>query len=288
MDYHEKLDEYCKLHPYFERSVRHFVNMYRYIPYSEVLDTLEYIIHDRFLGIMLRELEKGINFTFLPFEQYKSGWYFTYLFVDILLKFLPKEYHDMIHISMDYDRIGYYVIIDDGSYSGTQMLENMNKIKGGSLYIILVAASEYAINAIKHERSPYLKIEVDIKDILVGCIYPNVFKIDPKELYLEWDIVYESEGKLYTLLGVMSDQGTSPFYFEHKLADAQSIPSLLVSLRDPKSITRILTREEKLQLLPEPEVGYWELIDDKAYDYMNTKEGFFPLVVENIPIYKAN
>lgn len=288
MDYHVKLEEYCKLHPYFERSVRHFVNMYRYIPLTEVLDTLDYLIHDRFLNIILKDLESGIQYVFLPFQQDKSGWYFTHIFVDILLNNIDSEYHNMIHITMEpVDGEFKYVIVDDGSYSGTQMLENINMIdKGAPLYIILVAASEYAINVIKNVKSSYLKRKMDIIDILVGCIYSNTFEIDPRDLYLEWDIIYESDGKLYTLLGVMSDQGTSPFYFEHKLADAQSIPGLLRCLRNPTKVDRILTREEKIELMPNPMLGYWEYIDDKAYDYMKNSDGFFPLVDDPIPIYK--
>lgn len=286
--YHQRLDQYCELHPYFERSVRHFVNMFRYIPYSEVLDTLDYLIHDRFLDLILQDLEQGVNYQFIPFEPKKSGHYFTHLFVSLLLKEIDSKYHNQIQIydSKISNIKSKYVIVDDGSYSGVQMKENMMQVPEGDLYIVLVAASRKAVNYIK-TPDKVLPSKCILKDIFVGSIYDNIFTMDPKELYLEWDVIFESEGKLNTLLGLMSTEGTSSFYFQHKIPDGQSIPTcLLLGLLHPTTVDRILTREEKIQLIPNPETGYWEDIDRNRDQYIVNKTNYFPLVNDVTPFYK--
>jgi hypothetical protein len=84
----------------------------------------------------------------------------------------------------------------------------------------------------------------------------------------------------------MAEQGTSSFYFQHKLPDEISIPELLRGLRNPSKVDRILTREEKELLLPEPKGEYWYKIDKDTQDYNESPEGFFPLVDNVEPFYK--
>lgn len=318
IDYHERLEEYCKLHPYFERTVRHFVNMFRYIPYSEVLDTFDYLLHDRFMNIMLEELGQGIQYVFLAFKKGKSGHYFTHLFVDMIKKKLDPKLHHMIiidehytdltihnhtnlNIIPEYDKlyICRYIIVDDGSYSGLQMLDNMSLVPGGQLYIVLVAASESAIDVIEQkvvarDYAPNPIIKTTLKDKFIGAIYPNSFKISPEELYFEWDIIYESNGVIYPLIGAMAYQGTSIFYFQHKIADVASIPDvLLIGLRNPTKVDKILTREEKRELMPEPTKDYAEELDIfyLDYDYTDDPEkskDYFRLIERPKPFYKEN
>lgn len=308
LDYHKRLDEYCKLHPYFERSVRHFVNMFRYIPYSEVLDTFDYLLHDRFMSIMMHEFSQDIQYIFLSFEKGKSGYYFTHIFVDMIKKELDPTYHHLITIMYDTEGIELldkdkcrYIIVDDGSYSGVQMIDNMALLPEGQLYIILVATSELAINVIEQKvnapkRQTNTVIKVTIADKFIGAIYPNSFDISVEELYYEWDIIYESNGKIYPLLGAMAYQGTSIFYFQHKLADDQSIPDvLLIGLRNPIKVDRILTREEKKELIPEliPELDetYPDYLDINFLDYDLTNnpiksKDYFRLIERPKPFYK--
>lgn len=245
------LEEYCKRHPYFERTVRQINSMFRYIPFSEVLDTMTYLVNNEFRDIVINSLDNDNHkgFIFIYDGNMKSGFYFTLLFLKLLSEVLDTKYWDRImlreymHKDAQWDSSYQYVLVDDAAYSGHQMLSYAKVIP--KPIVILIAASRNGYNLIG---------SVEGVRMMIGTVYPNTFEIETNEIFRDLDIFYERQGAIYSLLDETLGSGheydaVSGFYFQHKFPDYVSIPQTLVRFPDPPSVDRILTLEEKYQHL---------------------------------------
>jgi len=275
LDYRLRMEQYCKLHPYFERSIRYILGKFEYISFDDVISIIKSLIHDQMMNVMLKDFELGYSYIFLYqfTESGDSNQYFTHLFIHLLQLALDPKYHDHLQLyileanAMDHVK---YIIVDDAAYSGYQMRKCVLEVPVGDLYIVLVAASCNALKFIREGKSLDLEPNLpvcNISQIFVGKVFENL-DLDPKTLYLEWDVVYESEGKLRCLLsGLISsdeeDKFNNTFYFQHKLADHLSLPILLSWLPNPSKVNLVLTKEEKLRLIPIDSIDadYWMKIE---------------------------
>jgi len=242
------IDDYCLRHPYFERTVRHMASLFRYIPFSEVLDTMDYLVNNEFVDMMIGDIKEGYTYVFLTFDPEKSGHYFTLLFLQILSRSINPSLWDRILVTktgMDIPNAK-YVIVDDASYSGTQIVDFVTSVGEDDLVvndhpkfiIVLVAASNEALSNISLNLS-------NVERLFIGSKYANAFKIPTSELYSDWEIIYETNAYRYALLGSLMGSATSNFYFQHKHPDTVSIPEILIKLPNPEHVDRILSLKEK-------------------------------------------
>lgn len=234
------IDDYCKRHPYFKDAVEKITSMYRYVDFNEVLDLMKNLI-SRFIENL--DLINHDKYIFIHTGNSKSGFYFTLLFFKYLSDVLDIEHWDkilMVEYSHDieWNSKYQYVLVDDGAYSGRQILGYANRIPNPM--VILLVASQNAYDLLKYVRGIIL---------LVGRIEPNVFEIDIDDIFRDLDIFYESDGIVQSLLvdTLCKDydyNAVSGFYFQHKHPDGTSIPQCLVKFPNPSNV-RILTLEER-------------------------------------------
>ena len=242
------------------------------------------------MTVMLNDFNLGYSYVFLDQfgEAGDSNQYFTRLFIDLVRLVLNPIYHNrLLHysayaIEYNHEKVK-YVIVDDDSYSGYQMRNCILDVPEGDLYIILVAASCNALKFLREGKSLDLeprvpRCNITNAKIFVGKVFENL-NLDPETLFLEWDVVYESEGKLHCLLFGLTgadqdDKFDNTFYFQHKLADDLSLPSLLRYLPNPEKVTRVLSQEEKLLLLP-IDSNYWKQQMTSLYQLVPDVEPFY-------------
>lgn len=253
------VDEYCSKHPYFERSVRQIVSKYRYIPFSEVLDTIDFLVNNEFRDIALSKLEQGEKYIFTYDYEDKSGFYFSLLFLKYLSNSIPVQYWSQISICRgsklgeprDRDPKNNYVMVDDGSYSGDQLTRFIRERTLKHATIILVAASQLVVEKLNKYKT-YKTFDIKF---MIGIVDHNPFKFNMDEFFRDTEILYESDGIIHCLFGNIDGFGdaTSGFYFQHKYPDYISIPLFLDMLPDPVSVNRVLTLKEKYDAIGNPE-----------------------------------
>lgn len=95
--------------------------------------------------------------------------YFTQLFIHLLQLTLEPKYHDRLLLKSDNTAHVKYIV----------MRNCIPEVPEGDLYVILAVASSNALSFIGNYTQ-----------IFVGKICQNLV-LDPKSLYLEWDVVYE-------------------------------------------------------------------------------------------------
>lgn len=233
-----KLDEYCNMYPSFERTVRHIASLFRYIPFSELLDTIDYLVNNVFIDVMREELDKGNRFVFMYDYKDKSSYYFSILFLKYLALSLEEKYWDMITLDNELQDNAIHVFVDDGAYSGTQLIDRIHP--HDNPIAILISCSRFAYNRLTSHHN-------DMK-VYVGEIFEDVFPFGDPLLFRDWEILYETDGIVYPLLGSrprVYRNAVSGFYFQHKFPDEISIPQYLLTMPIPDNVDRILTLKEK-------------------------------------------
>ena len=271
-----RLEEYCKKHPYFERTVRQINSMFHYIPFSEVLDTMNYLVNNEFETIIRRDMETNhdVKYVFLYEGNIKSGFYFSLLFLKHLSAVLDNKYWNRVWLQEYTNGKQYndpniqYVLVDDASYSGHQMEYYAKAVPNPIIALITISQEAYdRLSSIEGSK------------LIVGSIQPNIFAIETDDIFRNLDIFYLSQGVVYSLLNETLGSGyeedaVSGFYFQHKFPDYVSIPQTLVRFPDPDVVDRILTLEEKYSHLGLDNDGTYVRKED--YDVFNSTPQDFP------------
>lgn len=248
----EKLNKYCNQHPYFEKTVRHMVSLFRYISFEQLMRSLKYLSSHKFLDLMLNDLKQGYVYVFVAFGDGRSGHYFTLLFLQILSEVLDPSVYDKIIVtkfnpfetgSVPHIPNAKYITVDDASYSGDQLTVHINEYQR-----VLGAPCDFTviITAMSSRAKPLLDRCPSIMRLFVGRTYTTTFNFTKRDLYYEWDVIYETNGHLYSLLNAQNEG--SNFYFQHKYPDSLSVPDWLISLPDPDHVDKVLTLDEKKML----------------------------------------